>query len=357
MPHVSGDGKELLYVRFSSFGFHPYKLPLSEAEVAVAGNAEVTLGPDEQKMLTPESFQEIEGESYFPWPRPVRAFPSFIWEAEQFKAGIALQTSDYLQKHSFTGLALFGNDQDYQVSYENRIFYPTLSATYTAYIRNNTFGRSDLDPDIQGVSRDNIQFVNTGVSQDFKTTSFIRGTHQIELSYNRRTVDRRFGVPFFLNNQLETSFRLITNNGMSAEWTYRKRPARPKKDFDINPREYTFASAQYSLVHTSLLTPDTSISTPNKNYFYHEGTFALAKYFKMPWTKPWWKHHTYWFRFNGGYKSRDVTSNDEFFLGGRISFRAFGQVSANTLFYGYEDFQHLRGITSVILHWIHIPTS
>ena len=40
--------------------------------------------------------------------------------------------------------------------------------------------------------------------------------------------------------------------------------------------------------------------------------------------------------------------NDDFFLGGRLNFRAFGQISPNTLFYGYDPFS-IYGETMLLL--------
>jgi outer membrane protein assembly factor BamA len=68
----------------------------------------------------------------------------------------------------------------------------------------------------------------------------------------------------------------------------------------------------------------------------------------MPWENAWWNRHTLWVRFTGGLKSRDVNINDEFFLGGRLNFRAFGEISSNTLFYGYNDFS-ISGETMMVL--------
>ena len=355
MPFVGKGADELFYVRFSSYGFKLYRLGF-EPWKGTTQVASATPAINEEKVksqLKPETFPSLDNsKSYFPWPRPVRLFPTFIFENDQFKAGIAAQVSDFLEKHSLTASALFGEDQDYQFAYFNDMFYPTLFASYTAYIRNNDLVFVDdgdgIEDDARGLLHDNIQFVSAGISQDFHARRGLAGTHVLSLSYDRRFVDRRVGFPTLIDNTEETAFRLVTNDGVTMEWVYSKVPGLIPRDFDINPQEATFASASYSLVHTHLFSPDTTISAPNKNYYYHEGTLSLARYFAMPWEKPWWEHHTYWIRFIGGVKSRDVTSIDEFFLGGRINFRAFGQVSSNTLFYGYEDFS-ISGETMVLL--------
>lgn len=344
MPHIAS--QKLLYMRFSSFGLKPHildGLPESSISPPIQKQANSDPSPSIKDLKTPESFPPLaESSSYFPWPRPPRLFPSIIFDNDQFQAGLAMQISDYLDKHSLILSALFGKEQDYQFSYFNRMFYPTLFGSYTAFIRNNSVALINdgdgIDDEPSSILRDNIQFIQAGLSQDFRISHGLSGTHELGVSYNRRFVDRRVGFPTLIDDQVITSFRLLTNDGVTLSWSYSKVPSRPGRDFDINPQNATYASVTYSLVHTSLATPDTTISTPNKDYFYHEGTLSISRYFPAPWSKPWWNHHSYWIRFIGGVKSRNVNINDEFFLGGRINFRAFGQISTTTLFYGYEDF-------------------
>ncbi|MFH1263601.1 MAG: hypothetical protein V1495_09210 [Pseudomonadota bacterium] len=338
MPFVAPTGKELLFVEYTPFGFKPYRLAFGPPNATPE-----TAGPVQEEQVRRQLTQEVlpappRSSKYFPWPRPVRFFPTFIFEG-QFKAGAALQLSDYLEQHQLSASAIFGEDQDYQVSYWNRMFSPDISASYTAYIRNNPFAYLSSNPAFPvGVMRDNIQFVNAGLSQEYNVHRGLAGTHGISLSYNRRWVDRRLGFPVLVNDKPETDFRLVTNDGFSLDWSYRRVPSVPGRDFDINPRNATYASLGYSFVRTRLFSPDTNIPSPNQRYSYHEGMFSFSKYVAMPWTAPWWCWHTSWLRLVAGMKSRQVSGIDQFYLGGRINYRAFGQISSNTLFYGYEAF-------------------
>lgn len=354
MPNPASSGKEVLFIRYTAFGFKPYRIPLSSAAGA---QQKAATGPSEeqvQKQITPEEVQPFpKSSSYFPWPRPARFFPTFIYENDQFKTGVGVQLADFLEQHTLSVSAIFGKDQDYQFAYLNRMFYPDLTASYTSYVRNNSVAFLGDDGDgiadePQGVLRDNIQFLAAGLSQDFRVRRGLSGTHVLSLTYNRRFVDRRAGFPVLLNDQPATAFRLVTNDGFSLQWDLSRFPSVPGRDFDINPRSATYASLGYSFVHTRLFSADAAISDPNRKYYYHEGTATFSKYFALPWKKPWWCQHTYWLRFAGGFKSRNVTSIDEFFLGGRINYRAFGQISSNTLFYGYEAFS-ISGETMVLL--------
>ncbi len=344
MPFVPKEADQMFYVRFSSFGFKPYQMALAPFKTAEQPPVDSTSwGEKAIHQLTPEeSYPEINGESYFPKPRPIRLFPSVIWENDKMKAGIAGEVSDYLEKHTLSGVALFGSEQDYQISYSNQMFYPRFTASYTEYIRYDSLffvnnGNGIVD-EPEGLVRDDIQFIDAGFSQDFRTEGWLEGSHLLTLFYNRRYVDRRIGFPIIINNQIENAFRYITNDGLSLEWNFRHVPSLLPKDFDINPQDATYFSLGYGLVHTSLFTADPTIPGPNKNYWYNEGTLTFEHYHAMKWNQPGWKHHTLWFKFNGGMKSRDVSNLDEFFLGGRINFRAFGQIASNTFFYGYEDF-------------------
>ncbi|HLG19490.1 MAG TPA: BamA/TamA family outer membrane protein [Bdellovibrionota bacterium] len=353
MPFAPPDGSELLYSRFSSFGFKAYRIGMGSAPAAeIPAPAEGVESKIRQQLTPDQTFPPLDQSSrYLGWPRPVRVFPSLLWEHEQLKLGLALQAADFLEKHSLTALALFGEEQDYQVQYENDMFYPHISASYTAYIRNDAlalFGGTGASNAPESVVRDNIQFIDSGVSKDFFFAHGLRGTHWFSIAYDRRWVDRRIGFPILVNNEVLTDFRLLTNDGMTMKWSYSKTPSQPGRDFDINPRDATYASLSYSLVHTGLFVPDATIPAPNDDYFYHEGTFSLGRYYAMPWEKSWWNRHTFWVNFTGGMKSRDVNINDEFFLGGRLNFRAFGEISSNTLFYGYNDFS-ISGETMMVL--------
>jgi hypothetical protein len=350
-PFVAPNGKELLYSRFSSFGFKPHRLAIE----SVAGNSSNALSAisagavkSEAEQTKAETFKEIKGENYFPWPRPVRLFPTLFYENDQFKGGIAAQVSDYLEKHSLTATTLFGEDQDYQVVYENRMFYPTFSASYNAFIRNSTLqfisDGDTVNDEPAGIVRDNIQFVQAGFSQDLHLGNLSKSEHTLSLYYDRRFVDRRIGFPLAINGNLGTSFRLLTNDGVTGAWALERRGGTADRDDDINPRNQTNLSVSYSLVRTHLFSADTSIPAPSRRYLYHEGMISFADYESLPWGD----RHTFWFRFNGGYKSRNVNINDEFFLGGRLNFRAFGQISPNTLFYGYEDFS-ISGETMLLV--------
>ncbi|MFH1017003.1 MAG: hypothetical protein V1798_02330 [Pseudomonadota bacterium] len=351
-PYPAADGKTLLYSRFSSFGFKPYRIEYVPPAVSSPDPAPAVAEDQAQAQLTRNEFPETKSRGYFPWPRPVRLFPSMVFENDQFKAGVALQVSDYLEKHNLTALALFGRDQDYQVSYENRMFYPTLDVTYTAYIRNNLLqfindGDTSLD-EPNGIVRDAIQFIDAGLSQNFEVRRALPGSHKLSLWYHRRFVDRRIGFPLFIGDQIETTFRLLTNDQVELNWAYASRVSSTSPDFDINPRDVTKVSLSYILDHTRLATPDSTIPSPNQGYFYHKGFLKVERYIALPWPAPWWNQHTLWFRFNGGVISRRVNINDDFFLGGRLDFRAFGQISQDTLFYGYAPFS-IFGETMLLL--------
>lgn len=348
MPSLSRKGDQLLYLLYTPHGYKPYQLSLSQTGKGTQ-QSPIDENKRDQQLKTEEIPPLKDTKAYLPWPRPVRLFPTLVLDNGQFMAGIGVQVSDFLQHHSLSASGLFGEDQDYQVSYRNRMFYPDIFASYTSYVRNDPFqylsGSGNLP---QGVTRDNIQFIRAGVSQDFRSRRGLAGGHTVELSYARRFVDRRIGFPVLLNDTPTTDFRLITNDSGEVTWNYRKRALKRDRDFDINPRGATYASLGYSFVHTKLYSPDTTISSPNQNYAHHEGTLNVSKYMALPWTKPWWCHHTFWFQFTGGMKSRQVNVNDKFFLGGRLNYRAFGQISSNILFYGYEAFS-ISGETLLLL--------
>ncbi len=344
MPHIPSKGNDMLYVRFSSFGFKPYRLPVPSFSPQLEANARIDSSAEQQ--LTPEDFPPLESHRYFPWPRPIRIFPSIMWENDQIKAGLALQVSDYLEEHNFTALGLFGSETDYQLSYLNQMFWWDMKASYTAYIRDNAFtfinDGDGIADEPEGVLRDNIQFIQAGISQDFRFDSGFPGDHRFSVTYDRRFVDRRVGFPLYLGNQIDTEFRLLTNDGVTAEWNFERYKDKRKRDGDINPQRLTRASLTYSFVHTDLY------SGQDPNYFYHEVTANFQRYFKLGFKDPWWEHHTFWFNVTGGWKSKNVDINDEFYLGGRLNFRAFGEISSNTLFYGYEDFS-ISGETMLLL--------
>jgi len=145
-----------------------------------------------------------------------------------------------------------------------------------------------------------------------------------------------------------TNFRLLENDGVSAQWAYSRQIRSPRPDADVNPRGVTTASLGYSFIRTELFSPDASLPSPNRRYLYHQGDLTFAHYLPLPFTRPWWDQHTVWLKVSGGFKSRNVSINDQYFLGGRLDYRAFGQISSNTLFYGYEDYS-VTGETQLLL--------
>lgn len=355
MPFLTPEQNQLLYVRFSSYGFKPYALELTSEHFQPTTSFSVaSISRDEEKtMLTPESFPILTpGKKYFPWLRTPRIFPSVLYENSQVKAGAALQLSDHLEKHEFMFSALFGKDQDYQAVYYNNMFTPTLMGSYTSYVRNTSyefFNDGDkLADEPKSLLRDNIQFVTLGASQDFRLNDILDGNHQVSLYYEKRFVDRHLGYPSLIKDKPTTDFRLLTNDELHLRWSFMQKSAASDRDFDISPRNFTSLDVNYSLIHTRLFSADPTIPAPNADYFHHEAlvsfqqSYALSKLSELRW-------HSLGFRFTGGYKSRNVNVNDEFYLGGRINFRAFGQINNNTLFYGYEDFS-ISGETLLLLN-------
>ncbi len=335
MPYVYEN--HLIYSKFSSFGFKAYELGLDFSQFIPSSlplkahnkNEEV----DTKPMLTrPYSFSL----------RPARLFPSVLLENGQFKAGAALNIADQLEKHELDASVLLGKDQDYQVIYHNRMFYPTLFASYTSYVRSDdrllVSDGDGLDDEPRTITSDNIQFIQAGLFKDFYIDGFFRSEHELRLYYNKRFVKRTLGVPTVLDNELVDEFELIDNDGVNVRWSMLSRPNENHPNDDINPTQMTQLTLDYAFTHTSLALNDTSIPSPNKNYFFHQGQVQFSKYSGILFKRPYLRDHRLWFKFTGAMKSRDVNSNDEFYLGGRLNFRAFGQITPNTLFYGYEDF-------------------
>lgn len=341
MPFAFDGDREVLYARFSSFGFRAWRTPLVARQAATA--APDAAAPEiVRAQAAAEAFPApAAAKPYFPWPRPLRVFPSFVLETGGIKRGFGFQLSDPLERHAVSLTALFGRERDFQAGYVNRAFVPTLFASYTSFVRDSTFRVFDdgdgIADEPAGVVRDDIRFVSAGISQDLRSRDFLEGGHVFTLDYDRRAVRRRLGFPVLFGDVPTTDFRLIQNDSATLAWEYARRGERADRDADLNPRDRTDARVSYSLRHTELYAPDATIPAPNGSYYHHEGTLSLARSFALsPRSSLRW--HSLWFRFTGGAKSRDVNVDDEFYLGGRLNFRAFGQVSQNTLFYGYDDF-------------------
>ncbi|MCB0309173.1 MAG: PD40 domain-containing protein, partial [Bdellovibrionales bacterium] len=277
---VPEDSKDLLYLRFSSFGFKPHCLSLNSLKNNNIEQLHDTISKEKaEQMLSTETFSPTQNVKHYQLTiRPVRAFPSLLVENGRFKAGLALQIADYLEKHSLTASALFGKEQDYQFSYINKVFVPTLSTSYTSYIRTSTFKSFNdgdgIDDEPNSLLRDNIQFISGGISQDFLLHDFFKGQHTLNLQYERRFVDRRIGYPALVADTVTTGFRLITNDSAKLSWIFENTSQTSDRDSDINPRNTTSLSLSYAYIHTDVF-------SPSQSYFHHETVLTLDKTFAL----------------------------------------------------------------------------
>jgi Tol biopolymer transport system component len=346
-PSLQRKDQELLYSRFSSYGFKLYHLPLSQAYSYTR-----PLGKTKAPALEPD-YPPLKAEPYTLSVRPPRFFPTFIYEDRQAKGGLALQISDYLEKHHLMATALFGQDQDYTISYLNRMWYPDFEIDYNRYVRNikTTVFISDgdaLNDEPRGVIRYDIQFVSAGFEQKFDPDEVFEGLHGVSLTYNYRNVGTRLGFPTILDsnnpNSFGTNFNQIINHDVTLRWRYKYFLDFAAADQDINPRHGRQFTVQYSYIWTDLFVPDNSLNPPTGSYTHHDVQASYVEYLAIPWTEK----HTLELSFVGGYKSKRVNHSDRYFAGGRLNYRAFGDISSNSTFYGYEDFS-IFGETLLIL--------
>ncbi len=346
-PFFQANRKELLYSRFSSFGFKLFLLQPNHQTLPTVSMAAAT---PPQKTI---DYPKIDAKPYRLTLRPLRLFPTLIYEDRQPKAGFSLQLSDYHEEHNLFAGAVFGQDQDYTFSYRNRSWYVDLYVAYSKFIRF-----SDdllLIDDGDGVSDEpqtnqtfDINFVTAALIQRLYPTEFLRGEHEFSLSYNLRFVDSQLGIPLLLDPadpaSFGTDFNLITNHGVALEWRYSyfRDPFKPQND--VNPRGGRELRLAYSHVWSDLSVADSSLDPAVDSYDFNRFVLNYTEYVPMPGAQ----EHTFEIRTVAGYIDRDVNVNDEFFAGGRLNFRAFGDINANSTFYGYEDFS-IRGETLLLL--------
>lgn len=348
-PHARADGQQLLFTNFTSFGFKLNRLNAPTA-LPTAPLAPVTT---EALAVAPHKYPTLSAKPYRLQLRPPRLFPSLVLEDTQIKAGLSLQVSDYLEKHHLFGAILLGRDQDYTVSYLNRSLPVDLFATYSKFVRggsdtifiNDNDGFNDEPRTKLGFD---IDFVSAGIAQHFYPREVFTGDHEISLSYNSRFVERQLGIPVQLiasdPTSIATSFTLITNHNITLEWNYTYFRDEFDPRLDVNPRDGRYIRLAYSHVWSELFAPDTSFAVPDDSYQFEKFSLNYTEYLPVPKIPD----HTLELRFLGGYIDRDVSVNDEFFAGGRLNFRAFGDISSNSTFYGFEDFS-IRGETLLLL--------
>lgn len=204
-----------------------------------------------------------------------------------------------------------------------------------------------IDDDPRTTERWDIDFITGALIERLYPRSFLNGDHELSLSYNYRRVHKQLGIPVTLDvstGEVSDSFTQITNHDVTFEWKYTYFRDRYSAQQDVNPRDGRYLRFAYSHAWTDLFSEDATLNTPTDNYPFNRLVLNYIEYVPIPATN----HHTLEIKFIGGYMDRDVNINDEFFAGGRLNFRAFGDISDNSTFYGYEDFS-ISGETLLLL--------
>ena len=232
---------------------------------------------------------------------------------------------------------VFGFDQDYTIAYRNRSFVFDIFAEFDRFVRNTEAlilinDDDGIDDEPRTVRKFNINFITAGISQRLYPTHFFKGHHTLTLAYERRRVKTTIGIPTLLDattGSVGTSFDQIVNNSIEWSWHYNYFRDRYDPRNDVNPRDGRAFRILAEHVWTDLFTADSSLTPPVDHYSFNRFLVTYREYLAIPK----FRQHTLELGFIGGYIDRDVNSNDEFFAGGRLNFRAFGDISSNSTFF------------------------
>lgn len=360
MPFISADTKQILYTKFSSFGFRLYKLERKKAYNKYAGKLNVNYKEAHKSLKTANAYKEVASEKYNEFPPkfrdiiPVQLIPEFVNYNTQFGFGVTGWFEDYLSKHRFTARAYYDEDMILQFKYYNYQWYPEIGLEYDRVENRLDAKNLNLDMDSDGAVDVTTNYAGTYL-QDIVEAGMkwpIFG-HTVGLYFNFRNLKIHSATAYWGADSTIKDYLVLRNFGADLSWQYSDMDSKKKYDRDISPRGWKIR-ADYLWTYTQRKTGITNFGyfgffDPNEyadghgNYNFHT---VLAD-FEYIWLIPSTSFHTIGLKLNAGAILKDVAPNDEFFLGGKSVFKTFRDISTTYQLPGYDAYS-IRGETRLV---------
>ncbi len=326
-PYPDNTCKKILYSEYTAFGF---KTAFLEVQKKIdAGKAPLYV-PKSYTFNTKTNFKETD---YVFELLPPLIHPSIILEDNFFKAGFTANIRDVLGMHSLLLYTLFGKDSDLSASYTARTSFADLSLSFSRYTRESDIYSEGSLP----VSRDYIlKHYQASLSLPLYSAGFAPGSHYIGITYHKKDYDLTYGIPVSPGSSSPSKkFSLLENDRFSIWWKYNSKYDYRDPLQDIIPRNRRMTSIKFTTVH-SKINPDLSSdpATARSYSWYNEIKLSHREFISVPWSSL----QAFELSLKAGYINKNVDPLDEFYAGGRLQFRTFGDLNDNDIFLGYEDF-------------------
>ncbi len=313
----STDGRRLYYTVYRDGGFGIYR---SELDAETKPEDEPLPLPLEEVFARDHAVMTrrfaIEGTTrpYVFDPLPLKFYPEFLVSDGGARAGGTLAFGDVLGKHELELEVLFGQNQDYHLTYQNHQWYPDFIFDVSRYVRRDQLLRG----------------IDETTKLDFTFDAGMVGvwlplgrSHGLFLSETAKRID--FGYP--VDRTMQFAFE------HAAEYNHYN--LTPNASADINPTGGRTARlrAGYHVVRNFDVPFFGSIldgAWQRERYWSVEGEYT--EFVSLPGDTTWE------FGVRGGWLSDAVSSFDQLYLGGRIFFLRQGEFQSETGFPGYDDY-------------------
>jgi Tol biopolymer transport system component len=305
-PAPTTDGTALYYSNYRSDGYKIYRLDLNDSEQisSVASAGDLTEPPPGYTKRPP-----LLDEDFLIDLRPLNLIPEVVYENDNTKLGAILLISDYLKHSDLSAEILYGkHDRDYHMTYTYSGLYPNFYANYSRYERQSLYSF-----DAAGQRYEITQFYTFDYF-NFDTSVSPSRHHHFGLTYDYRN------VMFELPQADNYSTSLLTGNSVGVYYYYRD--ISPNIHFAINPTggRQIYFSADMTYAHYP-----TSISDAGHefkgNYQYVSLLFDYKEYIGLP------LGMGLELELMLGYIEQNVHPFEEYYLGGVLDFRRYGEIT------------------------------